>query len=159
MIYFLINQFFTLGSFYFIFRYVKMMKKREFILFSIEKGLICYHCNDDIFDMDSDPQRAIDLLSKEGVHRDLCVPCKRDEALNSLLNKKSIKTIIEDLSISSHYKIIYFFLLIGSMVFNILGVFIKIPILGLMGSIFLFSGQWFLYIRKLRTTRLKKTQS
>ena len=159
MIYFLINQFFTLGSFYFIFRYVKMMKKREFILFSIEKGLICYHCNDDIFDMDSDPQRAIDLLSKEGVHRDLCVPCKRDEALNSLLNKKSIKTIIEDLSISRHYKIIYFFLLIGSMVFNILGVFIKIPILGLMGSIFLFSGQWFLYIRKLRTTRLKKTQS
>ena len=158
MIYFLINQFFTLGSFYFIFRSVKMMKKREFIQGSIEKGLICYHCNDDIFDMDSDPQRAIDLLSKEGVHRDLCVPCKRDEALNSLLDKKSIKTIIEDLSISRYYKIIYFFL-IGSMVFNILGVFIKIPILGLMGSIFLFSGQWFFYIRTKKTTRIKKTQS
>jgi hypothetical protein len=136
-----------------------MMKKREFIQGSIEKGLICYHCNDDIFDMDSDLQRAIGLLSKEGVHRDLCVPCKRDEALNSLLNKKSIKTIIEDLSVSEHYAKIYFPLLIGSMVLNILGVFIKIPILGLMGSIFLFSGQYFFYIRTKKTTRIKKTQS
>jgi hypothetical protein len=136
-----------------------MMKKREFILFSIEKGLICYHCNDDIFDMDSDPQRSIDLLSKEGVHRDLCVPCKRDEALNSLLNKKSIKTIIEDLSISRHYKIIYFFLLIGSVVLNILNVFTKIPILGVVASLFLFSGQYFFYIRTKKATRIKKTQS
>ena len=159
MIYFLINQFFTLGSFYFIFRSVKMMKKHEFIQGSIEKGLVCYHCNDDIFDMDSDPQRAIDLLSKEGVHRDLCVPCKRDEALNSLLNKKSIRSIIEDLSISEHYAKIYFPLLIGSMVLNILNVFTKIPILGVVASLFLFSGQYLLYIRTKKTTRLKKTQS
>jgi len=155
----MIIQFFTLGSFYFIFRYMRMMKKRDFIQGSLEKGLICYHCNEDIFDTSDDPQRAINLWEKEGINRELCVPCKRDESLNNLLNKKSIRSIVEDLSTSKNYKKIYFPLLFGSMVFNILGVLIKIPILGLMGSIFLFSGQWFFYIRTLRTTREKKTQS
>ena len=159
LFYLIISQVFNIGGFYLLLKYLRMMKNREFIQHSIEKGIVCYHCKEDIVDVHQDVRRYLSLLEQEGIHKDLCTICKRHESLNILLNSRNIKTIIGDILISKHFNIIYFSFLLMSIILDVINIFVKGHICGVIASMLLFFGQLSFYIKSIKITRPKKTQS
>ena len=120
--------------------------KRENVEFNIRSGTVCRSCKEDIEIID-----YYDLLDKP-FKTVICKSCKRNEALESVLNswKPNLSYVYRN------WKYIFLMLSLLSICFSVSGASGSYPIFGLIGSLLLLVSQisnFFLYRRISRPIR------
>lgn len=124
-------------------------KKRDDISYRIKYGEICYRCKSDI---NIDSETAWRNLIEDKPNKSLCESCKREDSLNTILNRGKLYIDFSDKKMN-RIAIIFG---IASMILNISGMWYKS--IGFFGGICLFIDLWISYKYFMATSR-KKVQS
>jgi hypothetical protein len=129
--------------------YFLKSKGREYIQLELKHGFVCYRCKTKIKEMD---YLLIDKIEKP----ELCVSCKRNDALSTVMGKKlSFLSRIDFTHV--RWSTYFTYLSILSVVFNIANLYL--PGIIILGGLCLFIGQSLFYYRFMAITRKKETQS
>jgi hypothetical protein len=159
LLFLILTNIFIWSGIYWLVKLTFSGKKRESLQFSIQKGLVCQNCKEDInFDLDT-----IDKLEEhykktadKNNYYKLCTSCKRDEALDTIL-ENPLKRIKK--SIFNKWKRNYIIFILSSLILQIIGAITKIHTISLLAAIILFMAHWGNYKNFIMTSRPKKTQS
>ena len=125
-------------------------KKREYISYEMDNGIICYSCKERIEYDDTSNQWP------PSTKRELCLQCKRDKALDSVLEEKH--THIFDVINNKNWKYIFIYTSLFAVLIQVSNIFIHNGIVGFIGGTIVFTVQLFNYINFRYNTK-KKTQS
>lgn len=159
MILSILTNLFIWSGIYWLFKLSTSGKKRESMYYSIQKGLVCQNCKEDIhIDLNTiDKLEAhYTRLSDNKEYHTLCTSYKRDIALDTILENpiSKIKKVI-----FNKWKRNYIIFVCISLLFQLLGMIQHLSFLGLIGGIVLFFTNWGNYKNFLMNSRPKKTQS
>lgn len=140
----------TLSSMIWIIKIFRILKTRESISYSIDNGIVCYSCKEDIGYIVDDQSGTI---SEFGDRRQ-CASCKRESGINEIIGKKKFK--IFDFIYYKNWHIIFFSLTLSSIIFQLLNIFLHIPILAIIGGLILNFANYGNYLNTLYKSRPKK---
>ena len=141
IIVFTIGFLMTLSSLVFMGITAFMMRKRKYISYYIKTGEACYKCKEKI-PVPNDYWMLDDSKKK----RTLCVSCKREESLDSVLKKRHLNI---DYTSEKFRKITMCFSLV-SVVLNSISIWIKV--FSLFGGICLLISVWMQHKYQMSTT-------
>jgi hypothetical protein len=142
MIFTIINSLLIWSGIYWMIRFFISSKKRESVEFSIKKGLVCKECKEEIkFELDTIPklEEHYERISDKKTYHSICVKCKRDLALDELLDNPYHK--IKD-KIFNKWRRNYFILIFTSILIQFIGVFTSLVGIQIFGSSILFFAHW-----------------
>lgn len=149
----IIGHFLTFASMFWMILYFINVKNREFISHEIKLGTVCYRCKTKIKELD------YWTIDKNDNKRELCVSCKRDDALKTVMNKKDkILSYLDKIDFTDNKWSRYFlYFSVSAVIFNFGNLFLSG--LNIVGGLCLFLGQALFYHRYMSITRKKETQS
>lgn len=145
----LIGTFLCFFSLFWILLTIIQRKKRDYINYEIDNGVICYSCKENI--------QNTDLIQWRPSKRELCLQCKRDKALDSVLEEKH--THILDFINNKNWKYIFIYTSLFAVLIQVGNIFIHNGIVGFIGGLLVFTIQFLNYLNFRFNTRPKKTQS